>query len=298
MEDKTVYALGFFDGVHRGHAQLLTACRQIADSLRCRAGVVTFLSHPDQLVYGKAPALITTPEERDRLLYQDFSMDTVVKLPFDKAMMTMPWMDFYRMLRREYGACGLVVGEDFRFGDRGAGTAALLRQACREEGIPCTVVPQLRLEGEVVSSTGIRQLLRGGDVRRAAEFLGHPYTLSGTVVHGRGLGHTIGIPTANLPFPAALEVPRLGVYACMACVNGEKYPAVTNIGTRPTVSGEGITVEPWILGEVGDLYGAPLRLEFLEFVRPERKFPDLDALRAEIRRNGEQTLKICGEVQA
>ena len=100
------------------------------------------------------------------------------------------------------------------------------------------------------------------------------------------------------PFPAALEVPRLGDYACMACVYGEKYPADTNMGIRPTVSGEGITVEPWILGEVGDLYGAHLRLEFLEFVRPERKFPDLDALRAEIRRNGEQTLKICGEVQA
>lgn len=295
MEPKTVYALGFFDGVHRGHAGLLTACRRMADGLSCRAGVVTFLSHPDELVYGKAPALITTPEERDRLMKTAFSMDAVIKLPFDKAMMTMPWMDFYNMLRREYSCVGIVVGEDFRFGDRGAGNAGLLRQACEADGIPCTVVPQLTLDGEVVSSTYIRRLLRDGEVRRAESFLGHPYSLTGTVIHGRGLGRTLGIPTANLAFPEGLEVPKFGVYACAAAVGGKSFPAVTNIGTRPTVSGTGITVEPWILGDVGDLYGKELRLEFREFLRPERKFPDLDALRREIRKNAGETLALFGE---
>lgn len=295
MEPNTVYAIGFFDGVHRGHAQLLTACRQIADSLGCRAGVITFRSHPDQLVLGRAPALIAAPEERDRLMREEFSMDTVVKLPFDRAMMTMPWQDFYHMLCRDFGAKGMVVGEDFRFGSRGAGTAALLRQICERDGILCRVIPQLRLEGEAVSSTRIRQLLRQGDVSRAAAFLGRPYQISGTVIHGRGLGHTLGIPTANLPFPEGLEVPRFGVYACVAELEGRRLCAVTNIGTRPTVSGTGVTVEAWILEDVGDVYGKPLTLELRQFLRPERKFPDLAALQREIRENAAQTRALLGK---
>ena len=289
MKDNTIYALGFFDGVHLGHAALLTACRRLADEGGCKAGVVTFSNHPDELVFGKAPALINSLQDRDWLLKEKFHMDTVISLPFDEPMMTMPWQDFYGLLRREYGAAGLVCGEDFRFGSRGEGSGEKLTEVCAADGIPCSVVSQLRLNGQVVSSTHIRALIEGGQMEEAVRFLGHPHVLTGRVVHGHQLGRTLGIPTANLLLPEGLVVPKFGVYACLAEVEGQKYPAVTNIGTRPTVGGTGITVEPWILDFEGDLYDKEIRLEFCKFLRPEQKFPDLAALQREIRKNAEET---------
>ncbi|MBP3672674.1 MAG: bifunctional riboflavin kinase/FAD synthetase [Oscillospiraceae bacterium] len=289
MKDNTIYALGFFDGVHLGHAALLAACRRLADERGCKAGVVTFSNHPDELVFGKAPALINSLQDRDWLLKEKFHMDTVISLPFDEPMMTMPWQDFYGLLRREYGAAGLVCGEDFRFGSRGEGSGEKLTEVCTADGIPCSVVSQLRLNGQVVSSTHIRALIEDGQMEEAVRFLGHPHVLTGRVVHGHQLGRTLGIPTANLLLPEGLVVPKFGVYACLAEVEGQKYPAVANIGTRPTVGGTGITVEPWILDFEGDLYGKEIRLEFCKFLRPEQKFPDLAALQREIRKNAEET---------
>lgn len=289
MNEKTIYALGFFDGVHLGHAALLTACRRLAAGRGWKAGVVTFSDHPDTLVLGQTPPLICTIWDRERLLREDFGMDTVVTLPFDAAMKAMPWQDFLRLLAREYGAAGFVCGEDFRFGCRGAGTAALLRQVCIRRGIPCAVVPQLKVDGQVVSSTCIRRLIAEGKMETAVRFLGHPYVLTGRVVHGCRIGRTLGIPTANLRLPRELAVPRFGVYACRTVIDGTAYPAVTNIGTRPTVHGQGVTVEPWILDFEGDLYDREIRLEFYRFLRPEMKFPDTAALQREIRKNAGET---------
>ena len=290
MEQKTIYALGFFDGVHLGHQALLAACRRMAEELGCKAGVVTFLGHPDRLVSGVKTELINTPADRSRLL-RSYGIDTVVELPFDKKLMKMPYLTFFRMLLRQYGAAGLVCGHDFRFGDRGEGNAEKLQAACSDAGIPCAVVSEQKLEGITVSSTHIRSLLEQGDMETAARFLGHPHCFTGTVVPGRHLGRTIGIPTANLVLPQEVLIPRFGVYACRTTVDGASYPAVTNVGTRPTVEGWGVTVEPWILGFDGDLYGKPLTLEFYKYLRPERKFPSLAELQAEIRKNAAQTQK-------
>jgi riboflavin kinase/FMN adenylyltransferase len=132
-----------------------------------------------------------------------------------------------------------------------------------------------------ISSTYIRRQIETGDMATAVKFMGHPYTLTGTVVRGQQLGRTLGIPTANLRLPAGLAVPKFGVYACCVIVDGKRYPAVTNIGTRPTVDGEGITVEPWILDYSGDLYGREITIEFYKFLRSEQKFPSLEDLQAE-----------------
>lgn len=285
---KTIYALGFFDGVHLGHKALLDACRRLAADRDCRAGVVTFRSHPDALVLGSAPGLICTPEDREALLRESFSMDPVAALPFDGRMRATPWQDFLTMLLERWGAAGFVCGEDFRFGERGRGTAALLESFCRERGLACRVVPEQTLEGIRVSSTYIRTLVEAGDMARAVRFLGHPYRLSGRVAHGKRLGSRLGFPTANLAFPAGLAVPRFGVYACRARADGKWYRSVTNLGVRPTVSGEGITVESWLLDFDGDLYGKPLALDFYDFIRPEKKFPDLAALRQEILENADE----------
>lgn len=290
MKKKTIYALGFFDGVHLGHAALLRECRRLAEETGCKAAAVTFSSHPDTLVLGKTPRLINTIEDRVQLLTES-GMDEVVVLPFDKQMQTMPWQEFLRLLVANYGAAGLVCGHDFRFGNGGAGNAALLTDYCTEHHMPCAVVPEQTVSGITVSSTHIRSLLEAGKMEEAALFLGHPHILSGTVVTGRKLGRTLGIPTANLSIPEEVVKLPFGVYACKAEAEGNTYIAVTNIGNRPTVGGHRITVEPWLLGFDGDLYGKHLTLSFHAFLRPEQKFPSLEALKEEIQKNAIETRK-------
>lgn len=290
MEQKTIFALGVFDGVHFGHQALLRECRRIADEQSCKAGVVTFIGHPDTLVSGVTPALINTPADRARLLRR-FQMDTIIELPFDRQLMAMPYLSFIKLLLTKYGAAGFVCGHDFRFGNRGEGTAEKLRVLCEEKGLPCAVVPEQKIGDVTVSSTYIRSLLERGDVETAARFLGHRHILTGTVVPGRHLGRSLGTPTANLVLPNGVLVPKFGVYICQCTIEGVSYPAATNVGTRPTVEGTNVTVEPWILDFEGDLYGKELTLEFYKFLRPERKFPSLADLREEIQKNAAETRK-------
>lgn len=287
---KKVYALGFFDGVHLGHQALLRACREMAAQLGAIPAAVTFDVHPQALVTGTAPALINTPADRMALL-QAQGMEQVHTLHFDGQTMSMLWQDFFSYLKDELGAAGLVCGDDFRFGSRGEGNAQLLRTACEQAGMACTVVSEQTVDGIRVSSTHIRSLIECGQMERAVAFLGHPHILSGSVVSGRKLGRTIGVPTANLLLPAGVVTPQFGVYACMAVVNGQKLPAVTNVGTRPTVGGHRITVEPWILDFDGDLYGRTITLEFHKYLRPELKFASLEELQGEIMKNARETRK-------
>lgn len=287
---KTIYALGFFDGVHLGHQALLRECRRLADIHGFQAAAITFSAHPDTLVHGNTPALINTVRDRCQLL-KAAGMDNVIVLPFDRQMRAMPWRSFLQLLTETYGAGGLVCGHDFRFGNRGEGDAAQLAAYCREHALPCTVVPEQRLLGITVSSTHIRTLLEQGQLEAAASFLGHPHILSGEVVSGRKLGRTLGIPTANLAIPEGVVTLPFGVYACKATAEGGEYLAVTNIGNRPTVGGHRVTVEPWLLDFDGDLYGKPLVLSFYAFLRPEQKFASLAALKEEIIKNAEETRK-------
>ena len=290
-KNQRIFALGFFDGVHLGHQALLKACRELATALGVQAGAVTFDPHPGQLVSGQCPRLINCLDDRRRLL-ERCGAEHIHVFPFDDKFRTMPWQDFFWLLTKDYGAAGFVCGDDFRFGYRGQGNAMLLRGMCRTAGIPCIIVPAQELNGTRISSTHIRTLLEAGDMASANRFLGHPHILTGEVVAGRQLGRTLGIPTANLHIPEGVVVPRHGVYACKAFVEGKEYLAVTNIGSRPTVGGHRVTVEPWLLDFDGDLYGKTLMLEFYEFLRPEQKFDSLEALQAEIRKNALQTRKI------
>ena len=283
MKEKTIYALGFFDGVHRGHQTLLAACKQLADYTGCTAGAVTFTSHPDALVLGNAPMLINTPEDRKMLLRQ-YHMQTVLELPFDRALMEMPWQDFLENLL-EKDAVGFICGEDFRFGCGGEGNARCLEAFCRERELLWSIIPEQTLDGMRISSTYIRTLLEQEKMAQAVRFLGHPHILTGTVTHGRGLGHTIGIPTANLEIPEGVVCPAYGVYACKTVVDGKIYRAVTNVGMRPTVNGHHLTVEAHLLDYSGDLYGKKITLGFYEFLRPEKKFDSLEALQAQIRQD-------------
>ena len=284
---KRIYALGFFDGVHRGHQALLAACYNLAAEKNCETAAITFENHPQSLFSDNLPPLINTVADRRRLLHY-FGITHVELLPVTKEVMSINWRDFIQNLV-DHGAAGFVCGDDFHFGSRGEGDAQKLQEFCDELGLPCVIVPEQTVEGVRVSSTHIRNLLEQGDVEQATAFLGHPHILTGEVVSGRSLGRTLGTPTANLRIPDGLICPRHGVYACRAMVDGQEFAAVTNIGTRPTVSGTHVTVEPWLLDFSGDLYGKELTLQFHKFLRPERKFDSLEELRAEIQKNAAQT---------
>lgn len=290
MEKRVIYALGVFDGVHLGHQALLSACCHLAKRTGCESGAVTFDTHPDGLITGAAPRLLCALSDRKELLMSYFHTCNILVLPFDEQLRQQPWQAFLEHLIGK-GAAGFVCGEDFRFGFRGEGNAEKLAQFCKEKNLPWAVVGEQRMDGVRISSTHIRSLIEQGQMEDAVRFLGHPHSITGTVVEGRHLGRTIGIPTANLLIPEGVVTPKFGVYACQTVIDGKTYMAVTNVGNRPTVGGHRVTVEPWILDFDGDLYGRELKLCFYKFLRPEKKFQSLDALQLEILKNAEETRK-------
>ena len=287
---KKIFALGFFDGVHLGHQALLAECVRLAREHNALTAAITFDRHPQALFSAEVPALINTPADREELLRQ-YGIGYVHTLQVTKEVMSTDWRDFLTRLT-EWGAIGFVCGSDFRFGHKGQGNREKLLSFCGERGLICTAVPEQTLDGIRVSSTHVRRLLEVGDMAQACRFLGHRHILSGEVVPGRQLGRTMGVPTANILIPEGVVVPKLGVYACVAEAEGKKYPAVTNIGSRPTVGGHQIRAESWLLDYDGDLYGKRLTLEFAEFLRPERKFASLEELKAQIRLDAAKTTDI------
>lgn len=288
--ERRVIALGFFDGVHLGHGALLERTAALGKEYGVPTAALTFDIHPDELVRGETVLLLNSRQEREHLVKTLYGLDELLTLHFDRQRMEQPWEDFVEStLLGEYGAIHLVCGYDFRFGARGVGNAVLLKDYCTRRGIGCDCIPQISIGGEAVSSTRIRRLLGEGRMDEAVTLLGHPHLIRGTVVEGRKLGRTIGIPTANVDPGENRLMPRNGVYAAKAYFEDQCRPAVVNIGNRPTVGGHRVTVEPWILDFDGDLYGKELALELYTFLRPERTFEDLEALRQEILRNGEQT---------
>lgn len=288
-----VIALGFFDGVHIGHGALLERTAALGKQYGVPTAALTFDIHPDELVRQESVLLLNTREEREHLVKTLYGIDELLTLTFDRSRMEQPWQEFVEeTLLKEYGAIHLVCGYDFRFGAKGQGNSAVLKEYCVQRGIGCDCIPQVSVGGEAVSSTRIRRLLQEGAMEEAVALLGHPHLIRGTVVAGRQVGRTIGIPTANIEPGEKRLLPHNGVYAAKAYFEGHCHPAVVNIGSRPTVGGHHVTVEPWILDFNGDLYGKELSLELCAFLRPEEKFEDLDALRREILRNAEQTRQL------
>ncbi len=289
--DKTVIALGFFDGVHLGHGALLRRTAERARELNAVPAAFTFDRPPREVVTGRPVYLINSNRDRQGLMQRLYGIEKVVFAPFDRAMMAMPWEDYLLMLIRDFGAVHFVAGHDHRFGHRNAGNVQLLREKCAQLGLGCDIIPQVTLDGITVSSTYIRTLVESGDMERAAAFLGHRHCLSQTVQHGQRLGRTIGIPTVNLAVPEHVLSPAHGVYITQVCLpDGRRFPGVTNVGTRPTVSsGDAVSVETFLLGFDGDLYGQEIRVEFCRRLRSERKFDSLEQLRQEIQHNIRQT---------
>jgi riboflavin kinase/FMN adenylyltransferase len=280
-------SIGAFDGVHRGHQKLLLAMVGQARAERYPSVVLTFYPHPSVVLRGREPSdYLTLPEDKS-VLIRRLGVDHVVTQRFDLAFSQLSADQFLDQVLDAWGVRSFWVGEDFAFGHDRLGTVGFLRGQSTRRGFTVEVVPPLLLDGEVVSSTRVREALRSGDVARAASYLGRRFGLRGSVQRGAGRGRQLGIPTANLAVEEGRVVPGSGVYACMAQTVRARFRAVTNIGTRPTFEENPSrpVVEAHLLGFDSDLYGQGLELEFVDRLRDERKFSGPDALRTQIGRD-------------
>ena len=289
---KRVIALGFFDGVHNGHGQLMKAVTAAARRTGAVASAFTFDRSPTAVITGQPVPLLSTVEDRIWLMRHYYGIQEVVVASFD-AMQRMDWEDFItQYLVRDLGAIHVVAGHDFHFGYMGKGNPQRLKEKCAQLGIGCDIIGTVTQDGITISSTYIRTLIAQGEMERATQFLGHPHTLTNRVAHGKHIGSSaLGFPTVNLSIPDQVIVPAFGVYATKVHFNGESHMAVTNVGVRPTVQDNDgrVTVEGFILDFSGDLYGQEVRMEFYKRLRGEQKFPSLQALAQEIGRNAQQT---------
>ena len=289
---KRVIALGFFDGVHKGHGALLRTVAQAADRLGAMPCAFTFDRSPTAAITGQTIPLLSSVEDRVWLMRRYYGIEEVIVAPFD-GMQKMDWQDFVsEYLQKELGCVHVVAGHDFHFGYMGKGNPQRLQEKCRELGMGCDIIQKVEQDGITVSSTYIRTLIAQGEMERANQFLGHPHTLTNRVAHGKKIGTTtLGFPTVNLLIPQGVIVPAYGVYATRVWFDGQCRCAVTNVGVRPTVEDNDghVTVEGFILDFDGDLYGHEIRMEFYKYLRPEQKFASMQALADEIRHNAQQT---------
>jgi len=275
--------LGFFDGVHRGHQQLLACLRDVAAEMHGVSTVLTFDSHPFRVVCpDRLPPMIMTLTRRIELI-RELGIETVIVQPFDEALCAIPARAFlHDILRRKLRADAIVFGYDTHFGRNREGNHELLRASAAQEGYRFVEVPPMTLDGKVVSSTAIRRALQQGEFARAATLLGRPWTIWSHVVEGCGVGRTLGFPTANLDV-GYLVLPAPGIYASYVHLHGAMYRGVMYVGTRPTFSPEQKAgCEVYIMDFSGDLYDEWLHVEPVAFIRGDQCFPNAEALRAQI----------------
>jgi riboflavin kinase/FMN adenylyltransferase len=282
--DSAFLTIGAFDGVHRGHQELVGGLARAAATAGAASVVVTFHPHPAVVLRGiETPYYLTSPEERARL-FGRLGIDWVITLPFNRELAQESAGSFVARLHAAVGLRELWVGYDFALGRGREGDIPFLRRLGAELGYTVRVTAPVALGGQAVSSSQVRALLAEGDVRTAAALLGRRYGFDGPVVHGDGRGRSIGIPTANVqPWEGQL-LPRTGVYATWARVGDLLRPAVTNIGFRPTFDNPipAPRVEAMLLDFDQDLYGQTVGLEFVEYIRPEQRFESVDALLKQI----------------
>ena len=277
-----VAALGAFDGIHLAHARLITTAVERGRVLGLPAMVCTFDPSPASVLWPERAPLPIAALEDNLGQIEGLGADAALVIPFTLEFSRMEAEAFVAdVLAGTLGAREIVVGFNHTFGHDARGTAALLSELGPRHGFVARVLPPLRLRGQSVSSSAIRSLLRDGDAARAAELLGHPYAITGAVLRGVGRGRTLGFPTANLR-PDRPLVLSPGVYAARALWEGGSADAVVNVGYRPTFDENQYWVEAHLLDFSGDLYDRPLRLEFLDRIRPEMKFSGVDALKRQV----------------
>jgi len=279
-----VLAIGFFDGLHRGHAAILHELRRMRKP-GYRTGVLTFANHPATFLGTVPPALISTVEERIDLLAEG-GIEECFFVDFDERIASLSPQAFIEgVLLDGLAVRGVVVGENFRFGKGRAGDVAFARRELERRGVSFQTVANQQHGGSRVSSTRIRELIGQGNLAEADVLLGHAFTLRGRVMLGEGRGHALGFPTANLTFDSSKILPIDGVYSGIARHDGRDYPALVSIGSNPTFEGASRTVEAWLRDFRRSIYGEELVLRDLRFLREQRRFETTEELRAQMQRD-------------
>lgn len=293
-QSPTVATIGFFDGVHLGHRFLIQQVKVAATQTGWQSSIITFPVHPRQVIQSEfQPQLLSSPEEKIELLAST-RVDNCILLPFTRELSQLTAYEFMQLLYDKYKVRMLVIGYDHRFGHNRAETFEDYCRYGRELGIHIMQASAYTQEQDKVSSSAIRRALQTGDIRTATKFLGYHYYLEGTVVDGYKVGRKIGFPTANLrvDFPNKL-IPSIGVYAVCVYVNGEKHKGMLNIGYRPTINnGTDLSIEVHILDFQGDIYHQKMRIEFIDFLRPEEKFNSVDELILQMQKDKEDTIRV------
>jgi riboflavin kinase/FMN adenylyltransferase len=285
--------IGVFDGVHRGHQEIIRKLTTGAHTNDAPAVVLTFNPHPASVLSGHELKSLTLPDERADLLAK-LGVDAVITERFTRELSTVTAYDFMARLSHQLGLQHLLIGYDFALGKGREGNATRLTEIGSELGYTVEVVSALSDESGVISSTEIRKLIEVGNVHEAARLLGHPYSLHGPVIHGDGRGRTIDVPTANISYSHDKMIPAKGIYACWAYLNDKKYRAAINIGTNPTFTPDkqSPNVEAHLLDFHQEIYGKDVRLEFVERLRDELKFDSVEKLLDQIWQDVADTKRI------
>jgi riboflavin kinase / FMN adenylyltransferase len=282
----TVMALGNFDGIHIGHRVIIEETVRQSLNRGLKSSVLLLNPHPSQfLAKQKKPFLLTTIADK-REMFKKIGVDCVFIEEFDGNFAGLSPEGFVqKYLVDKYQVGGVVVGFDYSFGHKGQGNTQKLQELGKREGFSVTVREAVSIQGETVSSSLIRKKLAQGLMEDAALFLGYPYHIHGEVIPGSRLGRTLGFPTANLKIDPAIMLPQKGVYLTTTLYRGKTYPSLTNVGFKPTVAGKQLSVEIHLLHFSGNLYGQELNISFLQRIRDERAFKDIDELKEQIARD-------------
>lgn len=294
---KNIIALGFFDGVHIGHRQILKRTVELSHELGMNPCALTMKNHPKGVLTGKAPLKLISSREREHLM-KDIGINDVFFVEFTKEFAAVSPLDFALMLKNEYNAAAVVYGENYTFGAKGAGWGEYGKQIWESIGVVPHCLGHEMAHGLTVSSTLIRSVIAEGDMRTASELLGRPFSITGEVIKGAQKGRQIGFPTINLAAKKGYVLPKNGVYLTRHTYNKQTYFGITNVGVRPTFYDDShVFVECHILDFSGDMYGREVKIEFLDKIRDEHKFPTIDALREQIAKDKESAYNLIKGVK-
>ena len=292
---QTLLTIGVFDGVHAGHRHLLSRLQQWAAERNLLSGVVTFSPHPQSVLHPHSQLpWLSSLEDRVRA-FQELGVNIVAVLTFTPEVAQLSAREFISLVKKHLKMRGIMVGPDFALGRGGEGDIKLLRALGREMKFSVEVIPPYTINGEVVSSTLIRRALVQGDMVKVERLMGRYFHLGGKVITSDKRGRVLGFPTANLDIKPQQALPSNGIYATIAHVDGKQFPSATNIGIRPTFAEGEKTVETHLLNYEGDLYGKDIRLEFVQRLRDEQRFPSSAELKIQIEKDVRQVEAILAK---
>ncbi len=282
--EETAIALGNFDGIHKGHQALINKAVEVAKEKNLKSAVFTFTNHPGNVMAGSCVVKNLVYQDMKIKLLEDAGIDYLFSIDFSNYIMSRPPKEFIDdILIAKFNIKEAICGFNYTYGYKAAGTSATLAEYAKQKNVGVNVIDAVMDEGQVVSSTLIRNLIAEGNVERVTRLMGRPYMMRGKIIHGNNLGGPVlGFPTCNIIPDEQMAVPHRGAYAAEAVIDGERYFGMANVGKKPTVGSDEVSVETHIFDFDQDVYGKDIEVYFIKLLRDEKKFDGLEALKAQL----------------